>query len=417
MHPDLRDTLVVNSRLRYLEEWISFLEGSQLSAEQRREKAKEKGLPDDIIALRDELTEGWKHLLPPGGTRPPNATITDSGWADADVAVAQLGLMRRLLTIEERLARACGESVSRQPVDLSAGLDALATDPGRALPLLARAEPAADIDRRIRRLVGRGRASWRSRAFLLIGIALIGVIILCGGRTLLRAMTAGAPILTPTAIPPTAMTAGAPILTPTAIPPTATAVGQPSGVAPTNSAAVAVVAPILPVSTTTPSAQAVTAEPRATEQLTTPPPTMSSVPINTPEPTTTHQPTATALPAPPPTRRPTAIPRHVFVVEVPISFPGLPDSNERRSCVNGQVINRGGSGIKGAILRVNNGVSQSEQKATNAEGFFEFCGLGASRWSVVLGYVPGPPLTKEVVAVIEVSGQEGQYARVLFRER
>jgi hypothetical protein len=400
MHPNLRDTLVVNSRLRYLEEWIGFLEGSPLSAEQRREKAKEKGLPDDIIALRDELTEGWKHLLPPGGTRPPNAAITDSGWGDADVAVALLGLMRRLLAIEERLARAFGESVYRQPADLSAGLDALATDPGRALPLLARAEPAADIDRHIRRLVGRGRTSWRSRAFLLIGIALIGVIILCGGRTLLRAMTAGTPILTPTAIPPTAR-----------------AVGQPSGVAPTNSAAVVIVTPILPVSTTTPSAQAVTAEPRATEQLTTPPPTMSSVPINTPEPTTTHQPTATALPAPPPTRQPTAIPRHVFVAEVPISFPGLPDSNERRSCVNGQVINRAGSGIKGAILRVNNGVSQSEQKETNPEGFFEFCGLGASRWSVVLGYVPEPPLIKEVVAVIEVSGQEGQYARVLFRER
>src|SRR5262245_46877739 len=144
MPPDSKDLLVLSNRLRYLEEWVDLLERNSLGMDERREKAQERGFANDIAALRAELTESWVRLLPHDAARPTNSAEMRQRRADAQAILVRLGLMRRLLAVEERLARACGESPPDQTDDAATGLALLATDPARALPILARAENASD---------------------------------------------------------------------------------------------------------------------------------------------------------------------------------------------------------------------------------------------------------------------------------
>lgn len=151
-----------------------------------------------------------------------------------------------------------------------------------------------------------------------------------------------------------------------------------------------------------------------------PPPTATLVPIR---PTTPPSPTVEPMVEPtvkhktaaPAARGPSA---RSFRALIAASFPEGVRSGRRESCVAGRVAARSGAAIAGAILYANNGHSNTPQAFTDRQGAYQLCGLGDSRWSVVLTYVPGPSkLAAEAVAVVYVSGAPEQRAGVNFYER
>src|SRR4051812_28572556 len=165
MPSELKDNLTLKTRLGHLEEWATMLEQSPLDPTERREKGQERELADKIAILHDDLIEGWKQLLPPGDAadtiemRPPQV--------NTDAALAQIDLMRRLLAVENRLARAYGERPPHPITDM-VGLDVLITEPAHALLILARNKPSANLDKRIRNILDGRQAGPRLKIVPLI---------------------------------------------------------------------------------------------------------------------------------------------------------------------------------------------------------------------------------------------------------
>lgn len=109
--------------------------------------------------------------------------------------------------------------------------------------------------------------------------------------------------------------------------------------------------------------------------------------------------------------------QQAFKAQVVTSFEGSPRTEERQSCVLGQVRTRDGRPVAGAVLYGNNGVTNTAQAVSDTEGRYSLCGLGDSRWSIVLTYLPTPhQLGGQVKAEFYVSGAPEQQAVVDFME-
>lgn len=119
--------------------------------------------------------------------------------------------------------------------------------------------------------------------------------------------------------------------------------------------------------------------------------------------------------APPPRRRPTVVPASVFAVAQRKSFDGSGASGQFASCIDIQVLGRGGP-VAGAVIGINNG-EHSYQDQTDQSGYAGRCGLGASTWSVVLFWTPGGGSGRELATTVYVSGASEQRAAIVFQER
>lgn len=406
MPPDSRDIIMLSSRLRYFEDWVAQIEGSPLSAAERQEKVQERGILADIASLRDTLIDGCIRLLPQDRARAADQAEVRRRKADAVSILKQLDLLRRLLRVERRLALACGETPPDPHATVRAGLSLLPIEPARGVTILAQARDESALKSGVREALGIAQPH-RIWLYLLLSLLCLALLFLAVLRPLWmdqddKGQVAGeeTETLTSTRAMATPSATATPHARLPGASPQATVAGLTSAEPPTDAGYSAAGVEVSSSSATpvTPSATPVT-------------PSATRTPTRRPTRTPTRTPTRM------PTRTPTRTPRRSFVSDVQISFSGLSPSDEHKSCVNGRVLDRKGNGVKGAILQVNNGVSWTEQKPTDGSGSFEFCGLGASRWSVVLLYVPEPKLTKEAVGVIEVNGQEGQFARVFFREQ
>lgn len=141
-------------------------------------------------------------------------------------------------------------------------------------------------------------------------------------------------------------------------------------------------------STSQPS-QLAEGDPPTRTPLPTPSPTLTPTPTNTPSPTLT--PTPSDTPTPLPTRTPsptrTPVPPVRFTVAVDVPTDGDGNSGLLNSCVSGRVRRRDGSAYGGVIIQINNG-DKIYHNSTGADGEFHNCGLGASRWNVVLVQLP-----------------------------
>jgi serine/threonine protein phosphatase PrpC len=189
----------------------------------------------------------------------------------------------------------------------------------------------------------------------------------------------------------------------------------------------AIATPTIPITPT------VTLEPTNINTPLPPPPTKAPISARTqpaPRPTQSvpitiqsSEPVTTSV-EPSPVEPPTAAPAplRVFQAKVVTSYPdtGPVQPDQHQSCVRGQVVDRGSKGIAHAVLYVNNG-EPSESNVlfeTNSKGNYVHCELGASRWSVVLTYIPGEPgLAREAVGVVHVNGSQEQDAIVNFQEQ
>lgn len=127
---------------------------------------------------------------------------------------------------------------------------------------------------------------------------------------------------------------------------------------------------------------------------------------------------ALETPAPPRPHAQTATPtppvRPTYVVAQRKSFEGSGESGQFSSCVDVQVVGVDGP-VEGAVIGVNNG-EHSYQSQTDAGGYTERCGLGASTWSVVLFWTPGSG-DSGVATTVYLSGAPEQRAAVVFQER
>jgi hypothetical protein len=138
------------------------------------------------------------------------------------------------------------------------------------------------------------------------------------------------------------------------------------------------------------------------------PPTPTITPTASPvveEPTVALPPT----PFPPPAAR-------VFAASVADASAGQGNSDQYGSCVQGQVIVKSGS-PHGAIISINNG-DVTYERTSGGGGYYQFCGLGASNWTVVLYWVPGDAeLASQPYATVYVNGAPGETAVINFVEQ
>jgi hypothetical protein len=121
----------------------------------------------------------------------------------------------------------------------------------------------------------------------------------------------------------------------------------------------------------------------------------------------------------PPTPIPTqfGLGRH-FIAHVERSYSNTDMTDQRLSCVQGLVLDKDQNGVPAAVLYANNGASNTKAVQTNSVGEYEICGLGSSRWSIVLTFVPGNPrLARQAVGFVEVNGDSDQIAILNFIEQ
>lgn len=121
-----------------------------------------------------------------------------------------------------------------------------------------------------------------------------------------------------------------------------------------------------------------------------------------------------AGPAPAP-RRPPAPAPPAFAVAQRKSFEGSGASGRYESCIDIQILGRGGP-IGGAVVGINNG-EHTYQNQTDAGGYTGRCGLGASTWSVVLFWVPPGHSLQGAATTVYLSGAPEQRAAVVFQEQ
>lgn len=136
--------------------------------------------------------------------------------------------------------------------------------------------------------------------------------------------------------------------------------------------------------------------------------------------TATAAPSGEAPPAPaasPPPRRPSAATPAPppFAVATRTSFDGSGNSGQFASCIDVQIMGRGGP-VAGAVLGINNG-EHSYQDQTDQGGYSGRCGLGASTWSVVLFWTPAGGEVRGAATTVYLSGAPEQRAAVVFTER
>lgn len=115
--------------------------------------------------------------------------------------------------------------------------------------------------------------------------------------------------------------------------------------------------------------------------------------------------------------RPRAAPQPAptFAVAARKSFEGSGDSGQYASCIDVQILGRGGP-VSGAVIGINNG-DLSYQDQTDQSGYSGRCGLGASTWSVVVFWAPGSGQAHGSATTVYVSGAPEQRAAVVFQGR
>ena len=124
--------------------------------------------------------------------------------------------------------------------------------------------------------------------------------------------------------------------------------------------------------------------------------------------------TPTAAPKP---TLPPLPPQRTFVVQPIQGFNQGGNTGKTSSCVGGYVLQRGGNGVAGAVVEVDNGKGVHASNVSGSGGLYKICGLGADRWTVVLVYIPGNrPLAAQPSLAFEVNGEGYQAARVNFIE-
>jgi hypothetical protein len=132
-------------------------------------------------------------------------------------------------------------------------------------------------------------------------------------------------------------------------------------------------------------------------------------------PAVTREPTVPAVPTPSPIITP-----RTFVAQAGRKQPTAAQGNsgEYESCIQGQVIDSKRYPISSAVLGLSNG-NKLYETTTNAFGYYQFCGLGASPWSVTLFNIPPfeAELLRQPTYTIYLNGAQGQIAEVNFVER
>lgn len=126
----------------------------------------------------------------------------------------------------------------------------------------------------------------------------------------------------------------------------------------------------------------------------------------------TAPPSAVAAPA---RRQAPAAPAPSYAVATRKSFEGSGNSGQFASCIDVQILGRGGP-VAGAVIGINNG-DLSYQDQTDQSGYSGRCGLGASNWSVVIFWTPAGGQAHGSATTVYVSGAPEQRAAVVFQGR